>query len=104
MPADDEPGPSVVVISHQMWQREFGGRCRHGQPLTLRGLRYTVVGVAPSSFRGVVPLLTPELWVPMGQAGVEPVGISNVVPGPGRTRLERRGMRWLFVKGRPSPG
>ena len=107
VPADDEPAAErVVVISHQMWQREFGGApSAVGQTLTLRGLRYTVIGVAPSSFRGVVPLLTPELWVPMAQAEeVEPVGISNAVPGPGRTRLERRGTRWLFVKGRLAPG
>ena len=36
-----------------------------GKTLTLRGLPYTIVGVAPASFTGVVPLLTPELWLPI---------------------------------------
>jgi predicted permease len=32
---------------------------------------------------------------------VEPVGINDMVPSAtGRTRLERRGARWMFVKGR----
>jgi predicted permease len=105
--ADDAPSAErVVVLSHRMWQSEFGGSPGAlGQTLTLRGLPYTIIGVARPDFRGVVPLLTPELWVPMAQAEeVEPVGITSVMPGPGRTRLERRGMRWLFVKGRLKPG
>jgi predicted permease len=106
-PADDTPAAErVVVLSHRMWQSEFGASPGAlGQNLTLRGLPYTIIGVARPEFRGVVPLLTPELWVPMAQAEeVEPIGITSVMPGPGRTRLERRGMRWLFVKGRLKPG
>jgi predicted permease len=106
--ADDEPSAErVVVLSHRMWQREFGANpAAVGQSLTLRGLQFTIVGVAPASFNGVVPLLTPELYVPIVHAEeVEPVGISDSVPSPaGKTRLERRGMRWMFVKGRLKPG
>ena len=59
VPSDDEPGaPRVVVLSHRMWQREFGGDpAIVGKALTLRGLAYSIVGVAPQSFTGVVPLL-----------------------------------------------
>ena len=36
---------------------------------------------------------------------VEPAGINDIIPSPtGRTRIERRGSRWLFVKGRLKPG
>ena len=107
VPSDDQPGAErVVVISHRMWQTEFGGASTAiGQSLTLRGLPYTIVGVARSNFQGVVPLLTPELWLPLVHVEeVEPVGINDMVPGPGRTRLERRGARWAFVKGRLKPG
>jgi predicted permease len=107
-PGDDEPGaPRVVVISHQMWRHEFGGDPGVvDRPLRLRGLDYTIVGVAPASFTGVMPLLTPELWLPASQVEeVEPAGINDNVPSPtGRTRLERRGSRWMFVKGRLKPG
>ena len=108
VPADDDPGAErVVVIAHDMWVREFGSNpAVVGQSLTLRGLKYTVVGVAPAAFSGVVPLLTPELWLPIAHVEeVEPAGINDIVPSPvGRTRLERRGMRWMFVKGRLRPG
>jgi predicted permease len=108
VPSDDEPGsPRVVVLSHRMWQREFGSDPdMAGKTLTLRGLPYTIAGVAPASFTGVVPLLTPELWLPIQYVEeVEPAGINDNVPSPvGKTRLERRGFRWMFVKGRLKPG
>jgi len=107
VPADDRAEAArVVVLSDRMWRREYGADPGIiGRPITLRGLVYTVAGVAPAAFTGVVPLLTPELWVPMAQAEeVDPIGITNNVPGPGRTRLERRGARWMFIKGRLKPG
>jgi predicted permease len=108
VPSDDEPGAArVVVLSYRMWQREFGGDAAiAGKTLTLRGLQYTIAGVAPQSFTGVVPLLTPELWLPIQYVEeVEPAGINDSVPSPiGNTRLERRGMRWMFVKGRLKDG
>ncbi len=108
VPSDDDPSaPRMVVIAHRMWQREFGGDpAIVGKSLTLRGLPYTIAGVAPESFTGVVPLLTPELWLPVPHVEeVEPAGIIGSVPSPiGNTRIERRGTRWMFVKGRLKPG
>ena len=107
VPADDVVGAErVVVLSDRMWRREYGADPGVvGRTITLRGLVYTVVGVAPASFAGVVPLLLPELWLPIAHVEeVEPIGITNVVPGPGRTPLERRGYRWMFIKGRLKDG
>jgi predicted permease len=108
VPSDDAPGaPRVVVLSYRMWQREFGGDpAIVGRDLTLRGQAYSIVGVAPESFTGVVALLTPELFLPVQYLEeVEPAGITDSVPSPvGTTRLERRGFRWMFVKGRLKPG
>ena len=108
VPSDDEPGAErVVVLSHQMWQREFGSdRSIVGRSMTLRGLPYTIVGIAPASFTGVVPLLTPELFLPIAHVEeVEPAGMTDAVPSPtGNNALERRGQRWLFVKGRLKDG
>jgi macrolide transport system ATP-binding/permease protein len=108
VPADDEPGADrVVVLSHRMWQREFGGDPQIvGKSITLRGLTYSVAGVAPARFTGVVPLLTPELFLPVVHVDeVEPAGITDSVPSPtGNNALERRGTRWMFMKGRLKPG
>src|SRR5690606_9449296 len=108
LPEDDQPGaPRAVAISHRTWMREYGadpsvvGRSSH-----LRGQAYTIVGVIDGSFHGMVPMLQPEMWLPVAWVEeVEPAGIQDAVPSPtGNTRLERRGQRWLFVKARLKEG
>jgi putative ABC transport system permease protein len=62
-PADEQAGHApVVVLSHRLWQRRFGGEANAvGQQLILDGKSYTVVGVAPPGFQ--YPNKT-ELWFP----------------------------------------
>jgi macrolide transport system ATP-binding/permease protein len=104
LPEDDDPrAERVVMISHRMWMRDHGGDpAAVGQTIRLRGQPYTIVGVTPGRFTGMVPMLAPELWLPLVRVGeVEPAGIQDAVPSPtGTSRLDRRGQRWLFVKGR----
>ena len=53
-PEEDQPnGPTVCIISHELWQTRFGGRPGIvGEAITLNGLSWQVVGVMP-------PNLTP---------------------------------------------
>ena len=100
---DDPAAPRVVVLSNRYWQREFGGEANAiGQSLKIRGQQFAVVGVIDDAFTGMVPMLAPEIWVPVRYAEeVEPAGINENVPSPtGTTRLDRRGQRWLFAKAR----
>ena len=107
-PQDDVAGaPRVVVLSHRTWMKEYGGTAEAiGRTIRLRGQVYTIVGVVPRDFIGMVPMLQPEMWIPMAWVEeVEPAGIQDGVPSPtGNTRLERRGQRWMFVKGRLKEG
>ena len=107
-PADDAPSAArTVVLSNRYWQREFGADPGVlGQSLRIRGQQFTVIGVLDDSFTGMVPLLAPEIWVPVRFAEeIEPVGINEMVPSPtGTSRIDRRGQRWLFVKGRLAAG
>src|SRR6185503_5702747 len=105
---DDRPGAArAAVISYRLWNREYGASASAvGQSLRIHNQAYTIVGVAPPAFTGMLPLLAPEVWTPMAYVDeVEPGGIISNVPSPtGNTRLERRGTRWMFVKGRLKPG
>jgi predicted permease len=102
-PDDDRPGAArAAVISYKLWTREFGASASAiGQPIRIHGQPYTIVGVMPAIFNGMFPLLAPELWTPTAFVDdVDPGGIISTVPSTGNTTLERRGYRWLFVKGR----
>lgn len=101
------PGaPPVIVLSHGMWQRRLGGRPDVlGESLRLSGVAYTVVGIAPAGFTGTMPGLSPEFWVPA--VHVDRLAISGPTASTGSTdrrRIENRGARWLFVKGRLAEG
>ena len=108
LPEDDRRGaPPVAMVSYRYWMRELGGSPNAvGQTLKLRGASYTIVGVAPRGFNGMTPVLSPELWVPVSASlTVEPFGLHDVVGSPGGgTRLDRRGERWLFMRGRLKRG
>jgi predicted permease len=108
LPEDDAPdAPRVAMISYRYWTQELGGAPTVvGGTLKLHGMSYTIVGIAPRGFNGMTSILSPDLWVPMsGALDVEPVGIHDVMPSPtGTTRLDRRGDRWLFLKGRLKAG
>ena len=107
VPADDAPAaPRVAMVSHRYWTRELESAPDVvGRVVRIRGNAYTIVGVAPRTFSGMVPVLSPELWIPVSASlEVEPVGMHDAIPSPtGTTRLDRRADRWLFIRGRLKP-
>jgi predicted permease len=97
----------VIVMSYGLWQRQFGGRPDAiGKTLELSGRSYSVVGVAPRTLHGAVPGIPTDFWVPVSMIDLfEFSGVSwTSDDDPGPTRLEQRGSRWLFVKGRLADG
>jgi len=89
--ADDDKsgGPFVVVLSHALWQRQFGGDQNIlGKTIPLSGNSYTVIGVMPAGFKS--PRENTEAWTP--------VHISNPVAA------NFRGVHFLRTYGRLAPG
>lgn len=62
---DDQPGRNrVVILSHELWDREFGSDSSLvGGTIRLNREDYTVIGVMPASFR--LMGFTPQLWTPL---------------------------------------
>jgi len=66
LPKEDEPGNRVVILSHALWQRQFGGDVKIiGQSLTLDGQKFQVVGVMPARFSYPIGTFAPEMWTTM---------------------------------------
>jgi putative ABC transport system permease protein len=59
---EDKPGGEpVVLLSHGLWQRRFGGDSKIiGQTITLNGQSTTVAGIMPNDYRPNI-----EFWVPL---------------------------------------
>jgi len=68
---EDKPGATpVVVLSHGLWQRRFGGQSSIlNQAITLNSKSYTVIGIMPETF--LYPSRV-EMWVPVGQLSDQP--------------------------------
>lgn len=107
---DEEQGEGahpVAVISDRLWRGAFGGRADVlRQQVVIKNRPYAIVGVAPASFTGLLPGVQAEIWIPVSMVeDVEPAGMNDIAASAtGRTRLERRGTRWLFVKARLRDG
>jgi predicted permease len=68
LPDEDLPagGSSVVVLGHELWEREFGADPGVvGRSVLLNGHGFTVVGVAPPGFTGLELEEPASLWVPL---------------------------------------
>ena len=90
MPSEEKPGTHVAVLSHKLWQSQFGGdRGIVGRSITLNQLPYTVVGVAPSGFIFPVDLPNLQLWTTIADD---------------LEMFDQRGARTLTGLGRLKPG
>src|SRR6185436_11884848 len=72
-PEEDAPGADrVLVLSHGLWLRRFGGDPRIvGRSVQLNGASYQVAGVLPPGFRPLranADSPVPEMYAPLGYA------------------------------------
>jgi putative ABC transport system permease protein len=91
---EEKPGSNVVVISHRLWQKQFGG-----DPKILeRGIKlndrpYTVIGVMPAGFMFPIELEAPDVWMTLA--------IDAVGEDP---QTANRGSHFMHVVGRLKAG
>ena len=92
---DYASGAAVAVLSHGYWQRRFAGRPDViGETFRASGQIVTAVGVAPEGFAGMLPVVTPDLWMPVStQALIE-----------GEDGFDERGSRGTLIAARLAEG
>ncbi len=92
----NEDAHPVAVISHNCWQRRFGGqRNVVGQTMLLNGASYIVIGIAPAGFAGLRLGAPAEAWVPLMMRRQL---LSATTP------IFSRKLAWLTLMGRLKPG
>ena len=89
-PEDEQPGAPVVIISHGLWQRRFGGDPQIvGRVIKLDGRDREVVGVTPEDFRFELVTGATDFWLPID---------------PQASGYQQRGAIFLNAIGRLKPG
>src|SRR5215207_7291356 len=88
---EDRPGSGVVVISHGLWKRRFGGRRDViGRQLRMSSSTVTVIGVMPEGFEYPFRADRQDFWEPL-----------NDRPAPDRDQRDNHSYR---VIARTKPG
>jgi len=94
---DARASAPLAVISYRLWKQRFhGDRAAIGRTLRVNKHELTVIGVAPPDFRGSVPGLFLDIWVPMVMA--------PDLNGQGDWLLTDRSSRQMWVTARLKPG
>jgi putative ABC transport system permease protein len=93
-PQEDQPGnEKVVVITHELWQRRFGGDASLlGNQITLDDQKYRVIGILAPGFKSPSQFVVPEQLVFFIPAAYSPAQLAD------RSSFE------LNVIGRLKPG
>jgi putative ABC transport system permease protein len=95
--SEEAAGTHVVVLSHTLWQGQFGGdRDIVGRTITLDRKPYTVVGVAPAGFAFPVNEPKIQLWTTIAEDREAPPGDQPMT--------EQRGAHMLTALGRLKRG
>lgn len=99
-PSDDVPGaPMGVVMSYQMWQRDYAGDPSVvNSTFVLNTYPVTILGITPPGFYGDrMTEAPPDFYVPMV---LEP----QLGPAHPMSLLHRREANWVYLLGRVKPG
>jgi len=95
----------VVVVSEHLWRTRFNSDASVvGSQISINGLGFTVVGVAPEKFIGTEVGLNRELWVPLAMHPVLNPPEAARLADPVANRFQERNSHWLAVFGRLKPG
>lgn len=96
---DQVPGrDAVVVLAPDFWKREFGGDPSVvGRIIRLNGTDFTVIGVAPESFPGMLVFSRPDFYMPLAMA-------KAFSTNPQKSFFVDRDDRELAVRARLKPG
>jgi predicted permease len=94
---DDTSAGNPVVVRYSFWhERLAADPGAVGKTISLNGHLFTVIGVAPPQFNGIMIVFQSDIWIPMG---LQPVALPDE-----KHALTSRESHWLTAVGRLKPG
>jgi putative ABC transport system permease protein len=89
---------AVLVLGPDFWKREFAGDpAVVGKKVRLNGAEFTIIGVAPETFPGMMIFYHPDFYMPLAMA-------RTFSTNPQKDFFEDRDDRELAVRARLKPG
>src|SRR5438045_4621892 len=89
-------GHPVAVLSYKFWKKPCRDKNVIGDTITLNGLAFTVIGVAPPGYTGIDTGVAPEFWVPLA--------MHSWIRPTGDEWFENRRALFLSIAARLKPG
>jgi len=95
--ADDDVAGNgaVAVASYSWWQQHGKDPAIVGKAVSIQGVAYTIVGVAPLGFYGMTVGESPDFWIPLSM---------EKEISPGWNGLQKKWFQSLYLIGRLKPG
>lgn len=90
----------VVILSHDLWTARGADPGILGKPIRIQNHAFTVVGVAPPEFTGLMSIMSPQLWLPLGMRDT----LRRELASRETARLSARHEHSLLVVGQLKPG
>src|ERR1022692_4297253 len=102
LPEEETPGrgAQVVIVSYGYWKKHNLDSALLGSQLLVNGRPFTIVGIMPRGFTGMMQIISAEVWLPLGVYDQ----VANDFASENRTALGDRAGNQLLIVGRLKPG
>ncbi|PZR75846.1 MAG: hypothetical protein DLM73_04160 [Chthoniobacterales bacterium] len=99
---EETPGHAapVAIVSYGYWAKHSFDPTLLGAQLLINGHPFAIVGIAPRGFTGLMQVISPEVWLPLGVHDQ----VANDFAGENSTKLGDRAGQQLLIVGRLKPG
>jgi predicted permease len=99
---EEQPGSAipVAILSYAAWTSGGADPDIVGKTLRVQNRPYTIVGVAPRGFTGVMAVMSPHFWLPLGMRDT----LRRDVSSGEYARLSDRHQHCLLLVGQLRPG
>jgi predicted permease len=102
LPEEETPGrgAQVVIVSYGYWKKHHLDSNLLGSQLLINGRPFTIVGIMPRGFTGMMQIVSAEVWLPLGVYDQ----VANDFASENKTTLGDRAGTQLLIVGRLKPG